>query len=85
MPILNKPLKEDEGKKAILHAVLFPKKNYNMTTAKKWLEDNNLKYIHNRQTINFYRFRIKEQIKGYNFSTKIMNRYGVQFIFMIKP
>lgn len=85
MPQRSKPLEEDKDKKVILHAILFPKSNYNMTSAKKWLKENNFNYIHNRQTTNYYRFRIKEQIKDWKFSTKIMNIYGIQFIFMIKP
>ena len=55
-----------------------------MTTSKKWLKDNNFNYIHNRQTTNYYRFRIKEQIKGWNFSSKIIKIIGSPFDFSTK-
>lgn len=84
MPKLNEPLPEDRGKTAILHAVLFPKSKFNMTTSKQWLKENNYKFVHNRQTTNFYRFRIKEQIKDWGFSTKRLSN-GVELVFLIKP
>jgi len=83
MPLREKPLKEDLTKKNILHAILFPKSKFTLNDAKKWLETHNYNYIHNRQTKNIWRFRIKEQIKGYNFFTKILNN-GVELIFMYK-
>lgn len=83
MPVREKPLKEDQGKRNILHAILFPKDKYSLNDAKKWLETHNYNYIHNRQTKNIWRFRIKEQIKGYNFFTKILSN-GVELIFMYK-
>ena len=83
MPIRQKPLKEDEQKKTILHAILFPKNLFSLNDAKKWLDSHNYKYIHNRQTTNIWRFRIKEQIKGYDFYTKKLNN-GVEFVFMVK-
>lgn len=83
MPVLLKPLKEDEKKMTILHAILFPKSKFSLNDAKKWLESHNYKYIHNRQTKNIWRFRIKEQIKGYNFFTKILDN-GVEFVFMVR-
>lgn len=76
-------MKEDEGKRVILHAILFEKSKFTLNNAKKWLETHNYKYIHNRQTNNIWRFRIKEQIKGYNFFTKNINN-GVDFVFMYK-
>lgn len=81
MPIRLKPLKEDEIKKSILHAILFEKSKYSLNDAKKWLEIHNYKYIHNRQTKNEWRFRIKEQIKDYKFFTKVLNN-GIKLIFM---
>lgn len=83
MPIREKPLKEDLTKKNILHAVLFPKSKYNLNDAKEWLKVNNYNYIHNRQTKNFWRFRIKEQIKDYKFITITLNN-GVELIYMRK-
>jgi hypothetical protein len=81
MPIKLKPLKEDIGKKSILHAILFPKLKFSLNDAKKWLENHNYKYIHNRQTKNIWRFRIKEQIKGYDFFTKVLDN-GIELVFM---
>ncbi len=83
MPVKLKPLKEDEGKRSILHAILFDKSKFTFDAAKKWLETHNYKYIHNRQTKNIWRFRIKEQIKDYKFFTKILDN-GVELIFMYK-
>jgi hypothetical protein len=83
MPIKKKPLKEDEAKRSILHAILFNKIKFSLNDAKKWLESHNYKYIHNRETKNIWRFRIKEQIKGYNFFTKNLNN-GVEMVFMYK-
>ena len=45
MPIRQKPLKEDEQKKTILHAILFPKNLFTLNDAKKWLDSHNYKYI----------------------------------------
>lgn len=83
MPIKEKPLREDMKKMSILHAILFPKDKYSLNDAKKWLKDNNYDYIHNRQTKNIWRFRIKEQIKGYDFFTKILNN-GIELVFMYR-
>lgn len=83
MPVKLKPLKEDEKKKSILHAILFEKSKFTLNDAKNWLRTHDYNYIHNRETKNIWRFRIKEQIKGYNFFTKKFNN-GVQFIFMYK-
>jgi hypothetical protein len=83
MPIRLKPLKEDEGKKSILHAILFEKSKFSLNDAKKWLENHKYNYIHNRDTTNIHRFRIKEQIKGYKFFTKNLNN-GVELVFMYK-
>ena len=83
MPILDKPLKEDRNKKVILHAVLFPKTKFTIPQAKEWLKSHNYKYIHNRDTTNIHRFRIKEQIKDYKFYTmKLPN--SVELVFMYK-
>jgi hypothetical protein len=81
MPILNKRLKEDKGKKTILHAVLFEKKKFTPKTAIEWLKIHNYNFIHNRETKFFYRFRIKEQVKGMNFYTIKLNN-GVELIYM---
>jgi len=83
MPIREKPLKEDSTKKNILHAVLFPKSKYDLNGAKQWLKVHNYNYIHNRETKNFWRFRIKEQIKDYKFITITLND-GVELIYMRK-
>jgi hypothetical protein len=83
MPIRLKPLKEDINKSSILHAILFNKSKFSLNDAKNWLNTHNYNYIHNRQTKNIWRFRIKEQIKGYNFFTKNLNN-GVELVFMYK-
>lgn len=84
MPIRTKPLKEDEGKRSILHAILFEKSKFNkLDDAKKWLENHNYKYINNRQTKNEWRFRIKEQIKDYKFFTMKLDN-GIELVFMYK-
>ena len=54
-----------------------------MNDAKQWLNKHNYNYIHNRQTENFYRFRIKETIKGYQFYTKKLKN-GIELIYMYK-
>lgn len=81
MPILNKRLKQDENKKSILHAILFKKGIFNLRTAKQWLNNHNYKYIHNRETKNILRFRIKEQIKGLKFYSIDLNN-GVIMVYM---
>lgn len=83
MPVKLKPLKEDEKKKSILHAILFEKSKFTLNDAKNWLKIHNYKYIHNRETKNIWRFRIKEQIKDYKFFTKVLNN-GVELVFMYK-
>jgi hypothetical protein len=83
MPVKLKPLKEDEGKRSILHAILFPKSKFTLNDAKKWLETHNYKYIHNRDTTNIHRFRIKEQIKGYKFYTIKLPSF-IEFVYMYK-
>ena len=90
MPILDKPLREDKNivsratsAKIILHAVLFPKNNFSLSQAKEWLKSHNYKYIHNRDTTNIHRFRIKEQIKGYNFFTIKLPNFA-ELVFMRK-
>ena len=80
MPILNKPLKADNGKSHLLHAVLFPKNNYSIGDAIQWLNLHNLRFIHNRDTINFHRFRIREQIKGWRFYT--IRAGNVEMVYM---
>ena len=84
MPILSKPMKplpEDANKKSLLHAVIFPKNKYTIEDAKQWLKFHNYKYIHNRDTINMHRFRIREQIKNYNFYT-IKLKNGIDLVSM---
>ena len=83
MPSLTKPLKEDENKKSILHAILFNKDKFTLKDAKLWLSNHKYTYIHNRQTENFYRFRIRETIIGYNFFTKELKN-GIQMVYMFK-
>jgi hypothetical protein len=83
MPIRLTPLKEDINKKNLLHAVLFPKVKYTIKQAKEWLKLHNYKYIHNRDTINIHRFRIREQIKDYKFYTVKLNN-GVELVYMYK-
>lgn len=84
MPIREKPLKEDLGKRNILHAILFPKDKFTLNEAKKWLDSHNYNYIHNRQTKNIWRFRIKTEIRGYTFFTKVLPN-GVEMVFMKAP
>jgi len=81
MSILDKPLKEDKNKKSLLHAILFPKSKFTLEQSKEWLKKNNYKYIHNRQTKNIWRFRIREQIKDYKFYTYKLNN-GVEMVYM---
>ena len=81
MPILNQRLPSDIGKKNLLHAVLFPKSLYPPKQSREWLMHHNLVPIHNRDTINFRRFRIREQVKGMKFYTIVLNT-GVQLIYM---
>ena len=59
----------DKDKKPLLHAVLFPKTKYSIADSVRWLNLHNLHFIHNRDTINFHRFRIQEQRKGWKFYT----------------
>ncbi len=81
MPILTHRLKEDRGKHSLLHAVLFPKSLYTPTQAKEWLKHHNYKYIHNKDTTNIHRFRIKEQSKGMKLYTIVLN-HGVEIVYM---
>lgn len=81
MPILNKRLKEDIGKKSLLHAILFKKSIFTPKTSREWLRVHNYNYIHNRETKNIYRFRIREQIKDMNFYTIKLNN-GIEMVFM---
>lgn len=84
MPSLDKPLKEDINKKYILHAILFQKDMFNFNDALNWLKFHNHTFIHNRQTKNFFRFRIKETIKGYQFFT-IDLKNGIEMVYLYKP
>jgi len=81
MPILEHRLPKDEGKKSLLHAILFPKSLYTPKQCKDWLNSHNYNYIHNRDTINYHRFRIREQIKGMSFYTIKLNN-GIQMVYM---
>lgn len=83
MPILDKPLKEDRDKNTLLHAMLFPKSKFTLEQSKEWLRVHNYKYIHNRQTKNIWRFRIREQIRGFKFFTKTLKN-GIEMVFMFK-
>lgn len=83
MPSRDRPLKADDKKKSILHAISFNKQKFNLNDAKQWLNKHNYNYIHNRQTANFYRFRIKETINGYQFYTKKLQN-GIELIYMYK-
>lgn len=81
MPILNQRLTADIGKKSLLHAVLFPKTLFRPKQAKQWLKYHNLVYIHNRDTKNIHRFRIREQVKGMQFYTVVLKN-GVELVYM---
>lgn len=81
MPILNQRLPSDIGKKNLLHAVLFPKSLYTHKQSREWLIHHNLVPIHNRDTKNYLRYRIREQIKGMKFYTIKLNT-GVQLIYL---
>lgn len=83
MPILDKPLPEDRGKKSLLHAVLFPRLKFTFNQAKKWLKDHGYEYIHNRETPNFFRFRIRNEVKGWRFQTIKLNN-EIQLVNMVK-
>ena len=80
MPILDKPLQVDKGKTHLLHAVLFPKNKYSIGDAVQWLNSHNLRFIHNRDTMNLHRFRIREQIKGWRFYT--IRAGNVEMVYM---
>ena len=84
MPILDKPLKEDKNKRYILHAILFKKEFYGFNDALNWLKYHKFNYIHHRQTKNIWRFRIKDEVKGYNFFTLDLKN-GVEMVYLIKP
>lgn len=84
MPILNKRLKEDIGKKSLLHAILFPKSLYTPQQAREWLKLHNYHYIHNRDTKNIHRFRIRDEVKGMKFYTIILKN-GVHLVYMYQP
>ena len=81
MPILNQRLPEDIGKQSLLHAVLFPKVLYKLKQAKEWLKLHHFNFIHNRDTTNYHRFRIREQIKGLKFYTIKLNN-GIKMVYM---
>ena len=81
MPILAQRLPNDVNKKSLLHAVLFPKLSYTPKQAKEWLKYHNLNPIHNRDTVNFRRFRIRDVISQYKFYTVVLNN-GIQLIYM---
>lgn len=81
MPILKQRLSEDIGKKNLLHAILFNKLLFTPKTARQWLKNHNLVFIHNRQTKNYYRFRIREQVEGMKFYTIKLNN-GVELVYM---
>lgn len=54
-----------------LQAVLFPKKNFNTTQARKWLKDNDLKQLKRvDKTEHLLRYRITEPKKYKSFITK---------------
>ncbi len=81
MPILNQILIADIGKKSLLHAVLFPKTIYTPKQAREWLKYHNLIYVHNRDTKNIHRFRIRKQVKGMKFYTIKLNN-GVELVYI---
>lgn len=81
MPILDERLPEDIGKKYLLHAVLFPKEFFKKEDAINWLKDHLIDFIHNRQTKNFYRFRVREQVAGLKFITIKLNN-NIQMVYM---
>ena len=81
MPILAHRLQEDIGKKSLLHAVLFPKALYTPLQAREWLKLHNYNYIHNRDTKNIRRYRIREQVRGMNFYTIVLNN-GIHLVYM---
>lgn len=81
MPILKHRLPEDEGKKSLLHAILFQKAIYTPKECREWLKKHDYKFIHNRDTTNFHRFRIREQIKGMSFYTIKLNN-GIEMVYM---
>lgn len=81
MPSLFKRLPNDIGKSTLLHAVLIPKKSYTMIKAREWLKTHNYTPIANRNTENFYRFRIRETVKGLKFYTQNLNN-GIKLVYM---
>jgi hypothetical protein len=83
MPIINQRLREDIGKKSLLHAVLFPLSIYSNTDCLNWLKIHNLHPIHNRYTKNYHRFRIRDVISQYKFYTVVLNN-GIELIYMFQ-
>lgn len=84
MPILAQRLKEDIGKKSLLHAILFPKSLYTPKQAREWLKYHNLNPIHNRDTVNFRRFRVRDVIALWQFYTIKLNN-GIELVYMYQP
>jgi hypothetical protein len=81
MPVLNQRLPQDIGKRSLLHAVLFEKSLYTPLQAREWLKLHNYNYIHNRDTKNMRRFRIREQVRGMRFYTIVLNN-GVELVYL---
>lgn len=81
MPSLFKRLPADIGKSSLLHAVLIPKKDFSIIKAREWLKNHNYNPIAHRNTENFYRFRIRETIKGLKFYTQNLNN-GIKLVYM---
>lgn len=63
-----------------IHSVLFPKATWSIAKSKKWLKDNSIKPIKSaRETINFYRYRIRDPKLFDGFITKKLNN-GIELI-----
>lgn len=64
-----------------LHAVLIPKKYFNLTEAEKYISDNNYKPIKDvHESLRFYRYRIKPPNNdGDYYTKKLKNKVELVF------
>jgi len=68
-----------------IQAVLFPKAMWSIAKSKKWLKDNLIKPIKSaRETVNFYRYRVRDPKLFNEFITKKLNN-GVELVIGINP
>ena len=66
-----------------LQAILFDKKRYNTTKARRWLRSKNyvpIKRVH--KTLNYLRYRLREPSKSYDYRTIVLGK-GIKAILII--